>query len=61
MGFQGAYIDDPMFADVEIDDVINDELRTKAFVALQNDNLLAAADLAKTMVKELKYKEVLKN
>lgn len=60
MGFQGAYIDDPMFADVEIDDVINDELRTKAFVALQNDNLLAAAELAKTMVKEMKYKEVLK-
>lgn len=60
MGFQGAYIDDPLFADVEIDDVITDELRTKAFLALQGNNLQMASEFAKAMVKEMKYKEVLK-
>lgn len=60
MGFQGAYIDTPLFAEVEVDDIISNDIRLAAFEALRDGNVPKAVQIAKTIVKELKYKEVLK-
>jgi len=59
MHFQGAYIDNPVFEDVVVNDVISDELRTKAFHSLQENDVRTCVQLAKQMVKDLKYKDVL--
>ena len=60
MGFQGAYIETPGFEDVVIKDVIPDDLRAKAFDALYNSDYMTCVTLAKTIVKEMKFKETLK-
>lgn len=60
MGFQGAYIDLPVFSDIEVDDIISHEVRLKAFEALRSYDIPGAVQMAKQFVKELKYKEVLK-
>lgn len=59
MGFQGAYIDNPVYSDIIVNDVISDELRAKAFEALQTNNIKACVLIAKQMAKNLKYKDVL--
>ncbi len=59
MHFQGAYIDNPVFRDVIVEDVIPDELRTNAFMALQANNISACVRLAGEIVTALKYKDVL--
>ncbi len=59
MGFQGAYIETPGFEDVVIDDIISDELRTKAFQALYVNDYSACVTIAKKMVQEMMYKETL--
>lgn len=60
LGFQGAYIDTPGFEDIVVEDVIPDEIRMKAFEALREGDIMEAAQVAKQIVKELKYKETLK-
>ncbi|MEG2230472.1 MAG: HD domain-containing protein, partial [Lachnospiraceae bacterium] len=60
MGFQGAYIENPEFSDIVVEDIITDEIGAKAFEALSTGAFQQAASIAKTMVQELKYKEVLK-
>ncbi|MDO4303121.1 MAG: HD-GYP domain-containing protein [Bacillota bacterium] len=60
MGFQGAYVDTPGFEDIVVNDVIPDELRTKAFEALYKSDYPACVSIAKKMVQEMKYKETLK-
>lgn len=60
MGFQGAYIEAPGFEDIVIDDVIPDEMRAKAFDALYRGDVMTCVALAKKMVQEIKYKEILK-
>lgn len=60
MGFQGAYIDTPGLEDILVDDVIPDELRTKAFDALYRGDIMSCITIAKKMVQEIKYKETLK-
>lgn len=60
MGFQGAYIDTPLFSDIIVEDVISDDIRARAFEALREGNIRACVPLAKQLVKDLKYKEVLK-
>lgn len=59
MGFQGAYIDNPTFSDIIVDDVISDDIRYKAFQALQSGNVRTCVPLAKQLVKDIKNKEVL--
>lgn len=60
MGFQGAYIETPGFEDIIIEDVIPDDLRARAFDALYKCDYLTCVSLAKTIVKEMKFKETLK-
>lgn len=60
MGYQGAYLDYPAFDDIIVDDIISNDLRQMAFAALQDFDIPRAVTLAKKIVKELKYKEVLK-
>lgn len=60
MGFQGAYIENSEFSDIVVKDIITDDLRLKAFQALSGGDFQGAAYIAKSIVKELKYKEVLK-
>lgn len=60
LGFQGAYIEAPGFEDIVVEDVIPDEIRMKAFEALQTGNIMGAVQAAKQIVQELKYKETLK-
>ena len=60
MGFQGAYIDTPGFEDIVIQDVIPDDLRAKAFESLYQCDYATCVSLAKTIVKEMKFKDTLK-
>lgn len=60
MGFQGAYIDTPGFEDIVIEDVIPDDLRSRAFDALYRSDYTTCVSLAKTIVKEMKYRKTLK-
>lgn len=60
MGFQGAYIEVPTFSDIIVDDVISDDIRAAAFEALRQQHIVEAVQIAKKMVRELKYKETLK-
>ncbi|MEG0806014.1 MAG: HD domain-containing protein [Lachnospiraceae bacterium] len=60
MGFQGAYINEPAFDDVIVDNIIDDDLRLNAFLSLKQQNIQEAVHCAKDIVRELKYKEVLK-
>lgn len=60
MGFQGAYIDIPVFSDIIVEDVIADSIRAAAFEALREQHIVQAVQVAKKMVQELKYKETLK-
>lgn len=60
MGFQGAYIENPHFSDIIVEDIIDDDIRLKAFLALSNGDFQGAASIAKSIVKQLKYKQVLK-
>lgn len=60
MGYQGAYIDLPVFDDITVDDIISNDLRHSAFEALKDFDIPRAVQLAKKIVQELKYKEVLK-
>jgi len=60
MGFQGAYIETPGLEDIVIQDVIPDELRALAFDALYRCDYATCVSIAKTMVKEMKYKDALK-
>ena len=60
MGFQGAYIDTPLFSEVEVDDIIDNDLRTRAFKAIYSWNIPIAVQVAKQIVNNLKYKDVLK-
>ena len=60
MGFQGAYIDTPGFEDIVIEDVIPDDLRARAFDALYKSDYMTCVSLAKTIAKEMKFKETLK-
>lgn len=60
MGFQGAYIDVPIYSDIIVNDVIPDEIRASAFDALKNGDFMGCVPIAKKMVQELKYKEMLK-
>lgn len=60
MGYQGAYLDHPAFDDIIVDDIISNDLRQMAFTALRDFDIPRAVSLAKKIVKELKYKEVLK-
>ena len=57
-GFQGAYIDNPVFADIQVEDIIDTQLSLDAFAALASNNIETAVSLAKKMLRELKYKEV---
>lgn len=59
MNFQGAYVNTPIFSDIIIDDIITNDLRTSAFEALKHDKIAQAAEAAKQIVKEIKYKDVL--
>lgn len=54
MGFQGAYIETPGFEDVIIQDAIPDELRTRAFLALYEENYEACVSIARQMVEEMR-------
>lgn len=60
MGFQGAYIDNPLFDEVEVDDIIDNDLRLDAFTALKEWNIPKVVYVAKKIVDALKYKDVLK-
>lgn len=60
MGFQGAYVSTQVYHDIEVEDIITEELRLKAFQALQCNNINAVLAVARSIVKELKYKDVLK-
>lgn len=60
MGFQGAYIDVPVYSDIIVTDVIPDELRAGAFDALRNGDFMACVPIAKQMVEVLKYKQMMK-
>jgi len=60
MGFQGAYIDTPLFSDVIIDDIITQDLRMKAFEALSEMQIDKVIKIAREIVHELKYKKTLK-
>lgn len=60
MDFQGAYIDTPLFSEIEVDDIIDDEIRFKAFKALKDQDIDSAVRFAKEIVKQIKYKETLK-
>lgn len=58
LGFQGAYIDNPVFSDIQVEDIIDTQLSMDAFAALASNNIEKAVSLAKKMLRELKYKEV---
>ncbi len=60
MGFQGAYIDNPLFDEVEVDDIIDNDLRLDAFTALKEWNIPKVVYVAKKIVDALRYKDVLK-
>lgn len=60
MGFQGAYLDTPLFSEIEVDDIIDSDLRLKAFQSLQSWDIPRAVQAAKQIVQVLKYKDVLK-
>ncbi|MDD2972222.1 MAG: HD domain-containing protein [Lachnospiraceae bacterium] len=60
MGFQGAYVSTKVYEDIEVDDIITEELRLKAFRALQNNDIDGTLRVASSIVKELKYKDTLK-
>lgn len=60
MDFQGAYIDTPMFSEIEVDDIIDDDLRYKAFNALKEQKIDNAVQFAKEIVRQIKFKETLK-
>lgn len=60
MGFQGAYIENPIVSDIIVEDIVSDEMRTIAFEALSKGDVSGAVRIAKKMVQEIKYKETLK-
>ncbi|MDD3206054.1 MAG: HD domain-containing protein [Lachnospiraceae bacterium] len=60
MGFQGAYVSTQIYSDIIVDDIITEQLRLKAFQALQNNDVNSILTVASNIVKELKYKDVLK-
>lgn len=57
-GFQGAYVDNPVFSDIQVEDIIDTQLSLDAFAALSSNKIETAISIAKKMFRELKYKEV---
>ncbi len=58
MGFQGAYIDNSIFSDIQVEDIIDTNLNREAFAALASDNIEKCVSIARKILRELKYKEV---
>lgn len=58
MGFQGAYVANQVFDDIVVDDIIDTDLSLQAFSALATNNIDQAASIAKKIVQELRYKDV---
>lgn len=59
MGFQGAYIENSMFEDVVVQDLIDDDIRHRAFDALKEGDVPMAAQIAKEVVQQVRYKDTL--
>ena len=55
MGFQGAYVSTQVY-----NDIVTDQLRLRAFQALQSNDIESVLAVANNIVEELKYKDVLK-
>lgn len=60
MGFQGAYIETEGFSDIEVEDVVSDELRVRAFDALRRGDIMSGVEVAKKMVQEMRNRQTLK-
>lgn len=58
MCFQGAYIDNPVFSDIIVEDIIDTELSLDAFASLAGNKIERAISLARKMYQDLKYKDV---
>ncbi len=58
MNFQGAYISNPLFEDISVEDIIDTDLSLQAFAALSSNNIEKASSIARKIVQDLKYKDV---
>lgn len=52
-GFQGLYIEDKLFEDIDIEEIIPPELRRKGIESLRNCNIDAVLDIAGNIVEQL--------
>ncbi len=59
MGYQGVYIDMPVFSDIIVEDTIDQEVRSRAFEVVKTWNVEQAVLVAKQIVKCLKFKDTL--